>query len=538
MTGWRRSAAAGLLLLAIYVGLSFLNSPRGFLGTDTGGKVATMKVMTERGRFDPDLGYWAEEWDPEGKLHPIALTSSIGHRWVNVTTLPALWVGWQLYRVGGYRASLLVPMAGSIAAAFAAVALARALGAERRWAEASFWIIGLASPMAIYALDFWEHSLGVALLAWSVVLVLEPRSLVRVTGAGALAGAAATMRTEALVYAAVIGAVLFVAGISAGAVRTAVARSGLFGATAIALFGVGALFERQVLASSIRPARAAGTALDAGAAASTRLEEALVTTVGFGGRPGIALGAALTVLVVLSTWPRLRRSFPLLASASLLGASASYLVVLASGLGFVPGIVPTAPISAVAERIPQARRVHLVVLAIALAAVPVVLVFQFVGGAGPQWGGRYLLPSSFLLLVAGWVRLGGGRRRIAGAFVAISVVITGFGLVWLQVRSHQVERAIAAIDRRPEAVVVSSLGHLAREGGASYGERRWLTRYPGATAEGLRAVLDGAGVSTVATVELATAPAVTMPGFRAVDRSRLRLFRGADLRITSWRRTG
>ena len=52
--GWRRSAAAGLLLLAVYVGLSFLNSPRGFLGTDTGGKVATLRVMSESGRFDPD----------------------------------------------------------------------------------------------------------------------------------------------------------------------------------------------------------------------------------------------------------------------------------------------------------------------------------------------------------------------------------------------------------------------------------------------------------------------------------------------------
>ena len=87
LRGWRRSAVAGLLLLAVYVGLSFLNSPRGFLGTDTGGKVATLKVMSESGRFDPDLGYWAEEWDPAGGLYPIGFTAhTTSGRWVNVTT--------------------------------------------------------------------------------------------------------------------------------------------------------------------------------------------------------------------------------------------------------------------------------------------------------------------------------------------------------------------------------------------------------------------------------------------------------------------
>src|SRR5688572_14773608 len=115
-----------------------------------------MRVMAERGRFDPDVGYWAEPFDREGRLHPLGLTTRTSSgKWVNVTTLPALWVGWELYRLGGYRASLLVPMAGSIAAALAGLALLRRLGvASDGWAWGGFWLLALASPLTIYALDF------------------------------------------------------------------------------------------------------------------------------------------------------------------------------------------------------------------------------------------------------------------------------------------------------------------------------------------------------------------------------------------------
>jgi len=90
-------------------------------------------------------------------------------------------------------------------------------GAGDGAAWAAFWLTGLASPLTIYALDFWEHSIGVALVGWGVVLLLTffegttsqesfvPSKIKRVAGAGLLFGAAATLRTEALVYAAVAG---------------------------------------------------------------------------------------------------------------------------------------------------------------------------------------------------------------------------------------------------------------------------------------------------------------------------------------------
>ena len=45
--------------------LSFaLNDPRGTLGTDTGGKLATLHMMEQRGSLDPDVGYWAAALRP------------------------------------------------------------------------------------------------------------------------------------------------------------------------------------------------------------------------------------------------------------------------------------------------------------------------------------------------------------------------------------------------------------------------------------------------------------------------------------------
>lgn len=573
MNSGRRAAAAGLLLLALYVGLSFLNSPRGFLGTDTGGKVATMRVMTERGRFDPDLGYWAERWDPTGALHPIGYTAhTTSGKWVNVTTLPALWVGWQLFRVGGYRASLLVPMAGAIAACFAGRALLRRLGAGERHAWQGFWLLGLASPLVIYALDFWEHTLGVALMAWAVVLVVDvvggrPVPWWRAAAAGALFGTSATMRTESLVYLAVAGVVGPLFFSPSGRVGRPKREQIVGGSGVGALLAAGAvvplvlneLLERRVIGSTIRGARVAGTALGIGDAAGSRLQEAGITLLGLeGSSTGMVLGGMAVGLLVFAA---VRRDTAA-AVVAVVGAAVLALVrALAGGLGFVPGlgpawVLPAAAAAAAAtgarpepfvhaqaempaSTFTNRRTARVVLLAIALGAVPLVLATQFRGGAGPQWAGRYLLVSGFLLANLGWAALEGRPPVLRTAFAGLAVATTAFGLAWLQVRSHDVDRTIAALERRPEPVLVSGVYHLAREGGATYGDKRWLTLAPtpGGTPDAAAGVLERAGVGRFASVELAVDPPRRYPGFTAAGTSTVALFEGVDLRVTSWRRS-
>ena len=123
--GWRgwiqRPLVACLVLFSIYAGLSLLlNDPRGTLGTDTGGKLATLHVMESRGVLDPDVGYWAASADPHGTLHPLFYTYRINGQWVNVSTLPMLYAAYPLYLVGGDRGVLAIPMLAAVFAALAA----------------------------------------------------------------------------------------------------------------------------------------------------------------------------------------------------------------------------------------------------------------------------------------------------------------------------------------------------------------------------------------------------------------------------------
>jgi len=306
-------ALAFLALMLVYVGCSLLDDPRGTLGTDTGGKLATLVQMDRTHSFDPDIGYWAEGRDPNGRLHPLWYTSRVGDRWVNVTTLPMVLVASPLYDVGGVRAVLLLPMLGAAFAALAARALSRRIvGGDGWWA---FWCVGLASPVAIYALDFWEHAPGVALMLWAVVFlydVVDGRAGWRgALAAGALFGAAATMRTEALVYAAVaagIAAIVLAIWSTnehertwAHNVRCGFAWLGGIGVVLLA----NAVLERAVLGNGIRAGRAAGTARMAGEATSLRLEEAMTTTVGvnrFDMHTSWLVGGLAVALVAYAAW--------------------------------------------------------------------------------------------------------------------------------------------------------------------------------------------------------------------------------------------
>ena len=499
---------------------------------------------------------------------PIVFTShSSSGKWVNVTTLPALWVGWQLYDVGGYRLALLVPMAGSLAAAFAGLALLRRLGVRSEgWAWTGFFVLALASPLTIYALDFWEHSLGVALMAWAVVVLVDVvgvrrRPLVGAVLAGGLLGASATMRTESLVYLGVVGivVVLLLARVGAGAPAK---RGAAAVAVGVALL-VGAavpvvaneILEREVVGGGVRSSRIAGTVREAGDLPADRLEEAGMTVVGLEGSPqGIALGAGFVAVLAFAV---LRRdtAASLLAVAGAAGIGAVRAV--ASGFGFVPGVLPAWGAPAVAgvasalpgvrfegeavgagDSMPSNRRAATVVLAVALGAIPIVLVTQFRGGAGPQWAGRYLLVSGFLLAVVGLAALDRRPTILRTGVIVLAVAVTAFGLAWLR---HPVPR------RRPHdpgAGGETGAGPRLRRVPPGPGGRRHLRRqalaHPHRRPPTMRPtaadVLTDAGVTTFAAVEPVDAPPdrLDFPGFEPADRTTLRLFDGVDLRITRW----
>lgn len=544
-----RPLAAAAVLLAAYLCLAFVNDTDGTLGTDTGGKVATLEAMERNGGLDPDVGYWAETWDPAGRLHPLYYTSRIGEKWVNATTLPALYAAWPLYRLGGYRLALLLPATGAVAAAWGARRLARELGAGD--GTTAFWIVGLASPLLLYALDFWEHSLGVALTVWAVVhlhAALEERSPVwRFAAAGALFGVAATMRTETLVYAAVAGAAAaawFLAarqreGVRVAAIASAALPAVLAFPVALAVpLAANLALEDATVGGAIRSTRAAGSVTEFGVEGGSRAAEAAVTAVSLEPSlepPAYVIGATLLLLLVFVGVRSKRPGWEGPVTVAAAGVAVVWLVRIAEGAHFVPGLFAAAPIAVFGLVAPAWRTRHAIVGVIAVASLPLVWLFQYRGGAYAQWGGRYILASGALLTVLGVEAFRRCPRQVRQGMIVLSAVITAFGLVWMAIRTHDVGRAERALARRPESVLVSTIAHLAREGGARAIDRRWLTV---TTLEDLHFaldVLDRARITDFALVEPPGSRRKSFSGWRATEVDTVRLFSDYTLTVTSYR---
>jgi hypothetical protein len=501
-----RPLRAGLLLLGLYVLLSLGMSPGGYLGTDTGAKVATLEVMTDRGTAEPVLGYWAEQWDPHGTLHPIYDALPVDDDWVHVTTLPMLELARPLYAIGGYRLTLLLPMLGAVGAAFAARSLARrAADDDAGWL--AFWTAGLASPLLVYALDFWEHAPGVGLILGAVALlagVVDGDSAVaRSLGAGVLLGAAATMRTESFVYAVVsVGLcallVLF---------RTrAIGRSITIGALAVVGFA-GPWLLNQALESALgghsRGDRVSGTVVGGFDRLDDRAREAAITLLAL--RPssltetltlGGVFAAVVAAAILLSKRDESRLVAVLLGLAALLHLSA-----LSGGLSFVPGMIAAVPLVLVAVlRPPDQLGARYAVLS-AVLALPVGWSFQLVGGANPQWAGRYALPSCMVLLSLGAAGLSRAPRVLRVGLIGLTGAVALTGVLWLGERSHEFNRLFDELVERPEDVVIARNGFFIREGGAAYTERLWLTAVGERDLEQAVEVIERSGHRTFAVLD-------------------------------------
>ena len=473
-----RPVVAAFLLAALYLFLSLAMAPAGEVA-DVGGKLATLHVMDERGTWIPDVGYWAADADPGGTLHPLFFTKHVGNGWAQASTLPMLYAAYPLYEVGGDRAIVLLPILGAVACAFAARALARRLGGGTGWT--AFWAIGLATPVAVYALSFWEHTIGLALMAWAMIGLLDihrgTSRPARALAVGLLFGLAATMRTEALVYGSVSTLVVCVAMALARRWRAACATGIAVLAGLVAVLAANQLLERWAFGEATRNARVAGTASEAVRAVATRLDLATTTATGISGFAvsiDWIVGATAVALVVAGVLlirdPRHR----VLGIGCMVVAGTLYLLRLTNGLGFVPGLLTASPLAAVGLCVVWRRRDQWLFGILACAPVPVVWATQYADTMRPQWGGRYLFTSGLLLAVPGVVSLRTSRAALATA-IAAGVVVTALGVAFVVERSLSISDGTASVLSQAPAVV-SMDPHFFREAGARYEPAaHWLT---------------------------------------------------------------
>jgi hypothetical protein len=536
-------ARSALVLFVTLTALMLMTDPAGFLSTDVGGKIATLEAMESRGDLSPDLGYWAEPADPDGSLYPMFSTSHIDERWVNVTSLPMIYAAYPLYLVGGATLAGVVPVIATVGAALAAGALARRLG---RPGWLAFWLVGLASPAAIYALDFWEHSIGLALMLVGVTAALKasdgPHGWRDAALAGIAFGLAATMRQEAFVYGAVSGAAMGVRLLSGGRVLTSIGRGAAMGLATLAMLAGNALMEVAAVGSTFRSGRATGTAAAVGSDIRTRIEEAIIT----GASPFARVDAAtiliaatlVGLLVMLGLRAERPRSDRFVIEAGLVAIGCLVLADLfAGGLGFVPGLAATAPVAVLGATRCWSDPDHRFVAAIALGSLPLVWALQYTGGAGPQWGGRYILTTGALLIVLATVTFTSesAHRVLAGTAIA-GAVITLIGVVWTIHRTHEFADAVGDLAAREEPALVFHDPFLAREGGADVISEQWLAATGAeARAEAVE-VLGELGIHEVGFVDLDDGSDIrSLPGWRLAGNDRVQLIDELYLRVTTWR---
>jgi hypothetical protein len=164
-----------------------------------------------------------------------------------------------------------------------------------------------------------------------------------------------------------------------------------------------------------------------------------------------------------------------------------------------------------------------------------VWIFQYVGGATPQWGGRYELPTTMVLLAVGIVALESLPRWVGRSFILLSVAVTAFGVLWLSERSHSIADAMVEVRKLQQPVVVSGVAHLFREGGAFYDtDRRWLTAVAPAQQNRAAEIVRLAGYDEFGFITLDSEKARDFSGYRRGGSEIIDLFSDVHLRVTTY----
>jgi len=538
----QRLANSGLVvfcvLTVLYFGLSLFASPDAYLSTDVGGKTGALAAMMERGDWSTDLGYWAEGADPSGDVFPFAHTTlTASGWWVNTTSLPMVLAARPLWAIGGAQLALLIPMMAAAGAAVVAGKLQQRL--RPSGGRSAMWVVGLSTPVAVYALDFWEHSIGVLLMGLGALWVLDAaeteladvrhagRRTAAALGGGVAFGLAATMRQEALVYGFVAGLALtgaLIAGSSRSpiALLRSVAPSVVMAGGAVVVLLANSAVERWFYGEAFRSTRSAGAAASAGSEQGERVDATFTTLLSpinaihpiatfFG--LGLIAGLTWLVIVVRRSGDVRPPSLLLIALAMILG-----LRVVQFGPSFVPGMVPTAPLVVAGAALGFATNRHKLVAAMALLPLPLIHLTQYSAGAVPQWGGRYLLATGFLLVVIACAELPRRNLAVFRGLVVAGLLVTASGVWFNAFRTNSLANDFDLIEEVADGDVVVWYDPVkAREAGPEIVEHRWLSTVGGRLDDRMLEVLADESIDRFVYVDGVDEDPGLFDGFEAVS---------------------
>jgi hypothetical protein len=197
----------------------------GFFSADSGPKYWQCLALAEGGTSIQGFAYPASSLDPGRRFIP-PFTAPVGDRLASIYPVLFPLIVAPPQAAAGDRAMRLVPWLAALIAAWLTGKLAGALrGESTSWCAAAVALA--ATPLAFYAVAFWEHSLASAMVLGGLLLVVENGSTLsaagwRWAGLGLLIGLAAWVRTE-VVFLAPILVIAAVLAPRAAALRCAVA---------------------------------------------------------------------------------------------------------------------------------------------------------------------------------------------------------------------------------------------------------------------------------------------------------------------------
>jgi len=457
-----------------WLGLSL--PPDGFYSGDAGLKlIAARNAITHPGRpLEIDLP--ARGGKPLPYVDPMVAVHD-GHGDILQSPLFPL-ISAPAIAVFGLRGAYLLP-------ALAFVVLLALLDVIRRHAtpDTSFallgWIAIAANPLFFYALEFWEHSVAVTIVAASVAAAFAGERFARarwLVASGALAAFAALLRPEAVWFVVALG---FVIAASNGAAWTFHVRDHTIAfacGVAIVLipFAAANLAHTGTLLGAHASANLAPLTHDYVAARWQRLDawlrpHSLLASV------GLLLVAAGWLARVFTVDLRARQVLALAGAAVIAAAAAERLLPRDSFWQVFPlsllALVPTGSLP------PTARRLYLIAL-VTLAGI--ILTATHDGGA--QWGARFLLvaaPPLIVLAARGATgAMGAGRWHAARVGLVLLTLVAGLATsrsAYQELRSTKREYArlvqATAFLTAPGDVIVSNIWWFDQIAASLYGSR-------------------------------------------------------------------
>lgn len=496
---WAHLAALALVLVAL---MAVVGTSASF-SADEGAVILQARSLARgHGWFVP---HPAAAADPSGVNFPLEFSLKGDGGWAPFAKHP-------LYalvlagadRLGGVAAMVLLSLAGTLAAAAVAAALARRL--DPALGRPAVWAVGLASPLLVDGFLLIAHTLGAALAGAAVlaaVVAIERRSPhIALAVVPALAGCV-LVRSEGAFLAAALAVVAVVVALRSRPARPAAAAVavGSLVAGAGARLAEGWWTAHLAGGAGLAASAAAPASSDGGGLLAGRVQGFVLTwlTPTYGGRPlaGLALYLMLLALVLgaLTTrfHPENGARIVGCAAAAAGAAAAAFVVQPATA---VPGLLLAFPLATVGLLVLRRETLRSATAQVAAGTSALfalaVIATQYAKGGGGEWGGRYfalaipvIVPVLLLALREQRDRLAPGTaRRAAAALALCSLALATTGVYVVRASHRGIGRMVATVDAAgrtvaaADPVLVTTEAAVPRFAWSTFDRQRWLLAGP------------------------------------------------------------